>query len=155
MPENGKRQADRVDQTCSPVRETSSTDPRPFIKVKIGHKWETALVDPGSVRSYLDQKHTQRCRREGWEVADSVETAIMVDGAIVDIGEKITGKITAANHRIQSEFMELPSLSPGVLLGMDILSRHNLQIFLNGIKIAQKGNQDPGHACAIEGPVTM
>ena len=32
--------------------------------------------------------------------------------------------------------MELPSLSPGVLLGMDILSRLNLQISLNGIEIA-------------------
>ena len=51
--------------------------------------------------------------------------------------------------------MELPSLSPGVLLGMDILSRLNLQIFLNGIEIAQKGNQDPRRACAIEGPVKM
>ena len=79
----------------------------------------------------------------------------MADGVIVDLGERITGTITAANRRIQADFMELPSLSPGVLLGMDILSRLNLQIFLNGIKIAQKGNQDPGHTCAIEGPITM
>ena len=79
----------------------------------------------------------------------------MSDGTIVDLGRKITGTITAANQRIRAEFMELPRLSPGVLLGMDILSRLNLQIFLNGIEIAQKGNQDPRHACAIEGPVTM
>ena len=39
----------------------------------------------------------------------------------------------AANQNIQAEFMELSSLSPGVLLGMDILSQLNLQIFLNGI----------------------
>ena len=60
--EIGKRQAYRSDKTCSPVRETSSTDPRPFIKVKIGRQWSAALVDPGSVRSYLDQKHAQQCR---------------------------------------------------------------------------------------------
>ena len=71
VPEVGKRQADRADQTCSPVRQTGSTDLRPFIKIKIGHQWKTALIDPGSVRSYLDQKNAQQCRREGWEVADS------------------------------------------------------------------------------------
>ena len=41
----------------------------------------------------------------------------MADGTIVELGGKITGTITAANQRIQAEFMELPSLSPGVLLG--------------------------------------
>ena len=100
MPEVGKRQADRADLTCSPVRETSSTDPRHFIKAKIGRKWTTALVDPGSVQYYLDQKHAQQCRREGWEVADSGETAVMADGTIVDLGGKITITITVANQRI-------------------------------------------------------
>ena len=41
----------------------------------------------------------------------------MADGTIVELGGKITGTITAANQRIQAEFMELPSPSPGVLLG--------------------------------------
>ena len=97
VPDVGKRKADRADQTCSSVRETHSTDPRPFIQIKVGRNWTTALVDPGSVRSYLDQKHAEQCRREGWEIADSGETAIMADGAIVDLGGRITGTITAAN----------------------------------------------------------
>ena len=96
MPKVGKGQADRADQTCSLVRETSSTDPRPFIKVKIGRQWTTALIDPGPVRSYLGQKNAQQCRQKDWKVADSGETAVMTDATIVDLG----GKITAANQRI-------------------------------------------------------
>ena len=86
-------------------------------------------------------------------MADSGETAVMADRTIVHLGGKITGTITAANQRIQAEFMELPSLRPGVLLGTDILSRLNLQIYLNGIETAQKGNQDPRHACNINDAV--
>ena len=97
------------------------------------------------IPTYLDQKNAQQCRREGWEVADSSETAVMVDATIVDLGGKVTGTITAANQKTQAEFMELPSLSPGVLIGMDILSRLNLQIFLNGIEAVQVGKQDPRH----------
>ena len=51
--------------------------------------------------------------------------------------------------------MELPSLGPGILLGIDIRTQLNLQIFLNGIEVVQKVDQDPRHTCAIEGPITM
>ena len=68
-------------------------------------------------------------------VANSGETAVMADGTTVDLGGKLTGTITSANQSIQAEFMELPSLSPDVLLEMDIQSRLNIQMFLNGIEV--------------------
>ena len=75
----------------------------------------------------------------------------MADRISVDLGGKHTGIIISANQSIQAECMELPSLSPGVLLGMGTLSRLNFQIFLNGIEVLQKGNQEPRHTCTIKG----
>ena len=155
--EAAKRATDRANITSSPVRKSksTSTDPRAFISVQIGAHWFTALIDPGSVRSYVDQKTGQHCRKQEWRVEDSGETAILADGSEVSLGKKLSGTITAANWKIEAELLVLPNLSPGILLGMDVLSRLGLAMFINGINITPKGGGKKNHACAIEGPVAM
>ena len=151
----GKRATDRANITSSPVRKSksTSTDPRAFISVQIGAHWFTAFIDPGSVCSYVDQKTGQHCLKQKWRVKDSGETAILADGSEVSLGKKLSGTITAANWKIEKEFLELPN--PGILLGMDALSKLGLQMFINGINMIPKGGGKKNHACAIEGPVTM
>ena len=153
----GKRATDRANITSSPVRKSksTSTDPRAFISVQIGAHWFTALIDPGSVRSYVDQKTDQHGRKQEWRMEDSHETAILADGSEVSLGRKLSGMISAANRKIEAEFLKLPNLSPGILLGMDALSKLGLQMFIKGINITPKGGGKKNHACAIEGPVAM
>ena len=103
----------------------------------------------------MDQKTGQHCRNQKWRVEDSDETAILAEGSEVSLGKKFSGTITAANRKIETEFLELPHLSPGILLGMDALSKLGLQMFINGINITPKGGGKTNHACAIEGPVAM
>ena len=121
---------------------------------QIGAHWYTALIDPGFVRSYVDQKTGQHYRKQEWRVEDSHETAILADGSGVSLGRKLSGLITAANRKIEAEFLELPNLSPGILLGMDALSKLGLQMFINGINITPKGGGKKNHACAIKGTDT-
>ena len=52
LPEIGKRQEDRAHLIHRPVQESNVNIPRAFIQVRIGTPRATALVDPGSVRSY-------------------------------------------------------------------------------------------------------
>ena len=44
VPEIGKRQVDRANTTCNLVRETHSTDPRPFIRIKFTHSCTPTLT---------------------------------------------------------------------------------------------------------------
>ena len=86
---------------------------------------------------------------------DNGETATLADGSELNLGKKLTGTITAVNRNIESEFLELPNLSPGVLLGMDALSKLGLQIFINGINITPKKSSKKNPGCVIEGPTAM
>ena len=155
MFEAGKRATDRAKATSSPARKSKSTDPRAFISVQIGEHWFTALIDHRSVRSYVNQKTGKHCRKQQWTVEDSGKTAILADGSEITLGRKLSGTITAANRNIGTVFLELPNLSPGVLFGMDALSKLGLQMFINGINITPKGSSKKIHACAIKGPFAM
>ena len=151
----GKRATNRANITSSPVRESKSTEPRAFTYVQIGALWFIALIDSGSVSSYVDQKTGHHCWKQQWRVEDSRETAILADGSEVSLGRKLSGTITAANRKIETEFLELPNLSAGILLGMDALSKLGLQMFMNGMKITPKGSSKKNHAFVIQGPIAM
>ena len=87
----------------------------------------------------MDQKTGQHSRKQEWRVENSRETAILADGSEVTLERKLSGTITAANRKIEAEFLELPNLSPEILLRMDALSKLGLQMFINGINITPKG----------------
>ena len=71
------------------------------------------------------------------------------------MGDKLTGDITAAGLTITAVFLELPTLNPAVLLGMDILSKLGLQILLNGTDITPGRNKGRGATFAISWPIQM
>ena len=123
LPKAGKRQEDRAHHTHRPVQRINARDPRAFIQVQIVARRATALIDPGSVRSYLDRWTIHRCGEYGCQREQGDEVAILADGSEVSLGDKLIGDITAAGLTIPAEFLELPSLKPAVLLGMDILSK--------------------------------
>ena len=79
----GKRPTDQANTISILVCESKGTDPRAFISVQIGENWFTALIDPGTVRSYVDQKTGQHCRKQKWSMEDSSETAILADASEV------------------------------------------------------------------------
>ena len=97
----------------------------------------------------------EHCRKQQWRVEESCEIAILADGSEVSLGRKLLGTITAANREIETEFLELLNLNPGILLGMDALSKLGLQMFINGINITPKGSSKKNHARAIEVPIAM
>ena len=71
------------------------------------------------------------------------------------MGDKLTGDITAAGLTIAAEFLELPTLNPAVLLGMDVLSKLGLQMLLNGTDITPGRNKNKRDTFAISGPIPM
>ena len=155
LPKAGKRQEDRAHHAHRPVQRNNARDPRAFIQVRIGARRVTALIDPGSVRSYLDRRMSHRCREDGWQREEGDEVAILADGSEVPLGDRLTGNITAAGLTIPAEFLELPSLKPVVLLGMDVLSKLRLQMILVGTDITPGRNKDKGATFAISGPIPM
>ena len=81
--------------------------------------------------------------------------AIVTDGSEISLGDKLTGNISAAGLTIAADFLELPTLNPAVLLGMDALTKFGLQMLLNGTDITPGKNNSKTATFAISGPIPM
>lgn len=95
-------------------------DERLYVKVSVGDHVFTGLIDPGNMASYVNRYMAGICQLNGWE------RRYENNGSSCVMGEAIVDR-TKIFHR----YWVLDHLDFSVTLGMDILNRLELKIFMN------------------------
>ena len=131
---------------------TDNEETRVFIPVGIGGYTLRALVDPGSVCSYVNKKTATLCLRHNWDRQKGNTIALMADGTETRLGEHLSGRMRITNRCFDVRFITMRQMTYDVLLGMDILAPLGLTMTLNGTRIFPPSHASEG-ACDTEGPI--
>ncbi|KAL6255624.1 hypothetical protein P5V15_012872 [Pogonomyrmex californicus] len=129
MPPSGKRHNGRGCQQCAPDGKLAAVDytPRPHIRVRIGTRNFSALLDTGSEISMINSETTRYAQEIGYEVT-SAESQIHLFGALANISGKITLPLTTHHKDVKHTFQILPTLDSTILIGIDLWARLRLTL---------------------------
>lgn len=121
----------------------------------LGRYKTVALVDPGSMCSFLNDRAARACEQQGWRQLGNERIAILADGSESALGVQLSGRCQAMNRSIWAKFLVMPNLRQEVLLGVDILIKMGLKMYLDGVDITPVTSRPQTSVCSTEGPVTM
>ena len=154
LPETGKRKRGRAKLDSPPARYVPpSEEPRIFINIQVGLSTFKALVDPGSVCSYVDKTTADRFLAQGWAHREDDTVAVMADGTEMPLGKRLSGQLSAMGKLIEAEVSILSNLSHEILLGIDLLSFLGLEISINKQKVFPPlRNYIKGRSAPYKGP---
>ena len=96
------------------LSDTENEETRVFIPVGIDGYTLRALVDPGSVCSYVNKKAATLCLRHKWDRQKSNTIAHMADGTETQLGEQLSGRMRITTRRAKKsrEIPESPDGAP-------------------------------------------
>ena len=118
------------------------------MKVFLGKQSVIALIDPGSVRSYVNEETARICQKNKWRQETSQRIAVLADGTETTLKNSLTGQIRTINKKFTHQFLIMKNLSHNMLLGMDALRKLKIKISLNGQIIESTIEQTD--MCSIE-----
>ncbi|XP_018578275.1 uncharacterized protein LOC108916491 [Anoplophora glabripennis] len=100
-------------------------DNRPHVPIRIQGKTFLALIDTGAARSYVGD----RIRQLGLHYETATAPAVqLANGNLVTVTEVYQIQFRIRNKEFDERLWYLPNLSSDVVLGMDILRKHNFLI---------------------------
>ncbi|XP_076300585.1 uncharacterized protein LOC143218903 [Lasioglossum baleicum] len=101
---------------------------RIFLGVTINNHQTEALLDSGSVCSYVNNAMARKCVAAGWQVAKESTLAAMADGTEAELKWSIRGTGIINGIPLEHQYFVMGSMEHEVLLGMDALSKLGLAI---------------------------
>ena len=102
------------------------------MKATCGNQQVTALIDPGSVSSYINKRTAANCKKHGWKSKIDQRVTILADGTETKLKDSFIGQIRVMEKTIRQQFLVMENLNHDMLLGMDALRKLNIKIQLNG-----------------------
>lgn len=121
-PKTGKRRTDRGTPRQPSVQEQVKIyyKPRPFIRVKIGKKQITALLDSGSEISCINQNTAQLAKRNLHRIKKIQKTVNLANGSTANITGTTEIPIKIGKYTYQHTFYITPDLDCEALIGIDL-----------------------------------
>ena len=129
MCQAGKRRQSRTKQQ-DPAPEP--TENRYFTTVKVGTFIAEALIDPGATTSFVNPEMARQGIDIGWQEANEEWAAGLADDSETQITTCVTGRVEVDNNEITHKFLVMYTLGHPILLGMDILQKLNIKLYING-----------------------
>ena len=118
-----KRETGRAHSGSGSARsDTEDEEPRVFIPVRIGRNTLQALIDPGSVCSYVNRRVAALSIKQGWKREKNDSVALIADGTETPLGECLSGRMLVMNKWVRMKTTIMHQMSYDVLLGMDVLA---------------------------------
>ena len=93
--------------------------------------------------------------RTGWQTTGEKWFASLTDGSETSIGHYVTGRVEIHGDEIEQKFLVMGTLGHHMLLGMDILKRLNLQIYLNEKLLNAKLDSNQPDICDVSPPIGL
>ncbi|KAL6268330.1 hypothetical protein P5V15_001457 [Pogonomyrmex californicus] len=127
---SGKRPDGRGRQQHTPAGKLADVEytPRPHIRVRIGTRNFSALIDTGSEISMINSETARYAQEIGCEVTPAKSQIHLADGALAHINGKITLPLTTHHQDIRHPFQILPTLDSTILIGIDLWARLRLTL---------------------------
>lgn len=126
------------------------------LNIDLYHRSFTALVDTGSVRSYISPVVAEYCKQMGNvpTTAKQEMQAELANGTLVNITEEynIQGQLLSTN--VAANFLLMPSLTVDCVLGMDFLTEYNCTIDIGTKQITINPKTDRVYPTLTIEPIT-
>lgn len=117
--------------TAATVLPAVMQDHRPHVQVRMYGGEFTALVDTGSVRSYVGDRVKDFCSRRGVQLLPVNAPAVqLANGDLVAITSAYQLEFVFENQKFSDQWFYLPKLSSEMVLGMDILRKYGFVVDL-------------------------
>ena len=117
--------------------ETAPTNPRenrPHISVEVGGRAYVALIDTGAAISFIGDRLLQEGGNKLAPVPPPIHTVRLADNSVVTVLSSLSSfrvPMKIGDTVLRENLTYLPNLSTEVVLGMDILSRHDFRMTLS------------------------
>lgn len=127
---------------------------RPVVKIRYRNTDYLALLDTGAAHSYIGKKLTEQCQSsKAVPVKPTVRGARLANGATESISTAFRMKIQIGDQSLNEVFHSLEELVSDMIIGMDILAKHDFQIDLRTRQIRLNAKlvsaESPVSSCSV------
>lgn len=98
-------------------------DSRLFVEINISGLKSNALLDTGSIESYISEQLSQSLTSKGVMVDHIEQSVRLADGSVVYISQALKVNIECGNKNVIETLKVLPGLTVNVLFGLDVLTQ--------------------------------
>lgn len=137
----------------------NTTDNRPTLQLTIENRKFEALIDTGSVRSYIGDAVCTLCEINNIKQISCTRKIKLADCSEIEINKEFEINYTAAQKRWTDNFLYMPNLTSDIILGMDILikrkfildlGKQEIRLMENSTNITGIGNENTQLACITQ-----
>nr|XP_034194962.1 uncharacterized protein LOC117611144 [Osmia lignaria] len=146
-------------QIAENPRPTAVANDRIIITVRVGQCYVEALLDTGAAASYISDETAEICKQAGWEIEDHQLSSSLANGQEMKIYASYRGQGLFNGMRRKHRFYVMPNLAYPMLIGMDLLRRLGLQVWLGEQRVDRKDAQNQPTSlpvpCTIKAPIGL
>jgi len=128
MSPSGKRTSGRGKKRVGPADISITYDPRPMTTVNLLGRELTALLDSGSVRSFINQAAGELCLAHRYQPQGTDLPVRLANGNETSVPDWYKVPVEIGGARAIHSFGVMPGLTVDMILGVDIIARLNIHI---------------------------
>ena len=145
---------------AGPGQTTTKTGPSPTRKPILHPSPNKHICNRSTSRPWSSNIIRQQRDGRDWHQSRMANSrggmvASLADGSETSIGHCVTGRVEIQGDEIKQKFLVMDMLGHHMLLGMDILKRLDLQMYLNGKLLSAKLDSNQPDICALSPPIGL